>query len=96
MVLQHFFMVSVNLHMDIEALATPLQDILDLLVLMMQSIFLVSLKLQLMVLMVLQHFFMVLANLHMVIEALVMPLKDILSLLFLLVQSIFLVCLMVN
>ena len=48
--------VVVNLHMDIEALATPLQDILDLIIILMQSIFLVILMVQLIVLMVLQHF----------------------------------------
>ena len=48
--------VMVNLHMDIEALATPLQYIFDLLILLMQLIFIVSLMVQLIVLMVLQHF----------------------------------------
>ena len=48
-------MVLVNIDMDIEALATPLQDILDLLILLMQSIFMVTLMVQSIVLMVLQH-----------------------------------------
>ena len=39
MVLHQFLVVMVNLHMDIEALATPLQDIFDLLILLMPSIF---------------------------------------------------------
>ena len=51
-----FLVVVANLHMDIEALATPLQDILDLLILLMQSIFVVSLMVQSIVLMALQHF----------------------------------------
>ena len=56
MFLQPFWVVVANLHMDIEALATPLQDIFDLLILLMQSIFMVTLMVQSIVLMVLQHF----------------------------------------
>ena len=56
MILQHFKVVVVNQHMDIEALATPLQDILDLLILFVQSIFKVSLMMKLIVLMSLQQF----------------------------------------
>ena len=85
-----------NIDMDIEALATPLQDIFDLLILLMQSIFVVSLMVQSIVLMVLQHFKLVLVNLHMDIEALETPLQDILELLILLIQSIFMVILMVQ
>ena len=66
--------VVVNLHMDIEALATPLQDILDFIIKWMQSIFMQGLMVQLMVLMILQHFRVDLVNLHMDIEALATPL----------------------
>ena len=56
MVLHQFLVVMVNLHMDIEALETPLQYIFDLLILLMQSIFMVNLMVQSIVLMDLQHF----------------------------------------
>ena len=54
-----------NLGMDMKALATPLQDILDLLILLIQSIFLTTLKVHSIVQLIPEKFLMVLVNLVM-------------------------------